>query len=110
MNTQRGRAAFLALGLGITWATVGCVNVHKPHAAARDSRDPAVMCDRCRTTWVVRSETAGKLVRYTRQKAMVCPDCESAVMHWFKTGELKHACSHCRGKMTCEQPHPVQSK
>jgi hypothetical protein len=52
----------------------------------------------------------GKLVRYTREKAMVCPDCESAVTHWMRTGELKHACSHCRGKMTCELPHSVEQK
>ncbi len=107
MNTKTVRAAFVALGMGMIWATVGCVNVHEPHA---ESHPSAVMCDRCKTTWVVRSETAGKLVRYTREKAMVCPDCESAVMHWLKTGELKHACSHCRGKMTCEPPHPVQKK
>jgi Zn-finger nucleic acid-binding protein len=99
-----GRAVLWAFGIGAVWASVGCVHVHEPHT---ESRRSAVMCDRCKTTWVLRGEASGKLVRYTREKTMVCPDCESAVAHWVRTGELKHACSHCRGKMTCEQPHPV---
>jgi hypothetical protein len=107
MNANIGRMAIWAIGIGITWAGVGCVNVHEPHA---ESHKSAVMCDRCKTTWVVRGEPVGKLVRYTRQKAMVCPDCESAVTHWMRTGELKHACSRCRGKMTCEEPHSVEKK
>jgi hypothetical protein len=107
MNAKYKQMVLGALGIGMACAGVGCVNVHEPHA---ESRQSAVMCDRCKTTWVVRGQPMGKLVRYTREKAMVCPDCESAVMHWLRTGHLKHACSHCRGTMTCEQPNPVASK
>jgi len=107
MTTKMGRITFLALCIGTASAGVGCVSVHEPHA---ESAKSAVMCDRCKTTWVVRGDSMGKLVRYTREKAMVCPDCESAVTHWMRTGELKHACSHCRGKMTCELPHSVEQK
>ena len=32
---------------------------------------------------------------------MVCEDCESAVAHWMKTGDLRHYCAHCKGHMTC---------
>ena len=110
MNTKRGRSAFLAVCIGLTFAATGCGSVHEPHAESSGASDHAVMCDRCKTTWVVRSEPVGKLVRYTREKKMVCPDCESAVLHWMKTGELKHACSHCGGRMTCEQPHSVRKK
>lgn len=85
-----------ALGVG------GCSNIHSEHPTAIQS---AVMCDKCKTTWVTRSEPTGRSVyRYTREKAMVCPDCRSAVENWLRTGELKHTCSHCKGKMTCEAP------
>jgi hypothetical protein len=80
----------------------GCSNIHSEHPTAIQS---AVMCDKCKTTWVTRSEPTGRSVyRYTREKAMVCPDCRGAVENWLRTGELKHTCSHCKGKMTCEAP------
>jgi hypothetical protein len=85
-------------GLGVG----GCASVHSEHPTAMQG---AVMCDKCKTTWVTRSEPTGRSVyRYTREKAMVCPDCRSAVENWVRTGELKHRCSHCNGKMTCEAP------
>ena len=83
-------------GMGV----VGCTSVHSHHPTAMQD---AVMCDKCKTTWVTRSEPTGRSVyRYTREKVMVCPDCRSAVENWVRTGELKHTCSHCKGKMTCE--------
>ena len=33
-------------------------------------------------------------------KVMVCPDCESAIVTFFKTGKLKHSCAHCGGNLT----------
>ena len=90
------------------WLGTGCSSVHSPHLA--HAKGPgaapgsALMCDRCETTWVLRPEGAGRWVRYTRQKAMVCPDCESAVETWWKTGEFKHSCSRCKGRLTCESP------
>jgi hypothetical protein len=35
-----------------------------------------------------------------KSKVMVCPDCESAVVTFFKTGQLKHHCAHCGGSLT----------
>ena len=78
----------------------GCVGMHAPHPVGRTSAG-AVMCDKCRTTWVSRGEPFGKLTRYSREEVMVCEDCESAVEHWMKTGDLRHYCSHCKGHMTC---------
>lgn len=79
-----------------------CTTTHSPHSTVAHN---AVMCDKCKTTWITGVESGGKVTRYTRQKAMVCPDCTSAVENWVRTGVLKHSCSHCGGKMTCELPH-----
>lgn len=86
------------VGLG----EVSCTTPHSSHPTAMEN---AVMCDKCKTTWVTRVEPTGRSVyRYTREKAMTCPDCVSAVENWVKTGQLKHYCSHCKGHMTCETP------
>ncbi len=84
-------------GLGFA----SCTTVHSEHPTVAGN---AVMCDRCKTTWVTGAESGGRVTRYTRQKAMVCPDCTTAVQNWMRTGVLKHHCSHCGGHMTCEPP------
>ena len=95
------RAVRALLGGGLLYlGLVGCVGVHEPHPGGRTS-EGAVMCDKCRTTWVSRGEPFGKLTRYSRKEVMACEDCESAVEHWMKTGDLRHYCSHCKGHMTC---------
>ena len=95
-------AAGVVLHIGLT----GCTSVHAPHPVGRTSTG-VVRCDKCRTTWVARAEPFGKLTRYSKQEAMVCEDCQSAVEHWMKTGDLRHYCSHCKGHMSCE---PEQGK
>ena len=66
----------------------------------------AVTCDKCKTVWVQRPVgipgSAGKGGFYGLRdvKTMQCPDCESAVATFFRTGSLKHSCSHCGGTMT----------
>lgn len=66
----------------------------------------AVTCEKCKTVWVKRpvqqGGSSGKGSFYTlrNDKTMVCPDCESAVVTFFKTGSLKNNCSHCGGTMT----------
>ena len=70
----------------------------------------AVMCDKCKTVWVSRptSISAGTkggpgYIVYRDVKSMECPECESAVATFFKTGSLQHRCKHCGGTMThCE--------
>jgi hypothetical protein len=39
-------------------------------------------------------------ITYRDAKTMVCPDCHSAMENFFKTGSLKHTCTHCGGTMT----------
>lgn len=70
----------------------------------------AVMCDKCKTVWVSQpvpigggTKTSPGYVTYRDVKSMECPECDSAVATFFKTGELKHRCSHCGGTLThCE--------
>jgi hypothetical protein len=78
-----------------------CTTVHPEHSAASSK---AIMCDKCKTTWVTSARPGARTTRYTREKMMVCPDCQSAVEAWLHTGKLKHSCTHCKGKMTCEDP------
>ncbi len=63
----------------------------------------AVTCDKCKTVWVKTASPGpgGKsFMTYRDVKTMECPDCQSAVTTFFKTGEFKHTCSHCGGTMT----------
>ncbi len=68
----------------------------------------AVMCDKCKTVWVSRPMPAGSKVNpgylaYRDVKSMECPECESAVATFFKTGSLQHRCTHCGGALAhCE--------
>ncbi len=69
----------------------------------------ALTCDKCKTVWVKTPQqvgVAGKNSSYTvlkSTKSMDCPDCESAVATFFKTGSLKHHCRHCDGTLAhCE--------
>jgi hypothetical protein len=90
---------------GLMMMGIGCTSVHPPHAThmgRHGTSGSALMCDRCKTTWVVRPEGSGRLVRYTKERAMVCPDCQSAAETWLKTGVFEHSCRHCGGRMTCE--------
>jgi hypothetical protein len=65
----------------------------------------AVMCSKCKTVWVKTPVQAGAPGRggytiYRDSKTMTCPDCESAVVTFFKTGSLKHHCAHCGNTLT----------
>lgn len=81
-------------------------------ACQTTSSDPgkAVMCDKCKTVWVSRPGFSGVgtkggpgFTTYRDVKKMECPECESAVATFFKTGSLQHRCNHCGGAMThCE--------
>jgi hypothetical protein len=59
--------------------------------------EPAVMCSKCQTVWVSRPHRVGKswATVYSRQKKMVCSDCESAAKNFFDTGKLEHTCKTC---------------
>lgn len=66
----------------------------------------ALTCDKCKTVWVRRPVQVGSSGKGSpfyvlrSEKAMDCPDCESAAATFFKTGTLKHHCSHCGGGLT----------
>jgi len=70
----------------------------------------AAMCDKCKTVWVSRPGYIGTgtkggpgYMAYRNVKTMECPECESAVATFFKTGSLHHRCTHCGGSLThCE--------
>ena len=65
----------------------------------------AVTCDKCQTVWVKRPVQVGPMGKTSgftvlkNEKSMDCPDCESAVSTFFKTGSLKHNCNHCGGAL-----------
>jgi hypothetical protein len=70
----------------------------------------ALTCDKCKTVWVKRPVQVGPtgktsgFVMLRNEKSMECPDCESAVATFFKTGSLKHNCDHCGGTLNhCKQ-------
>ena len=62
----------------------------------------AVTCSKCKIVAVKlpTSGPKGQPIFYHDQNVMVCPDCQSAIVNFFKTGKLKHTCSHCGGEMT----------
>ena len=75
-------------------AVSGCV------APKRTKPEVAVFCPKCEMIWI---ETADlddpyRLSNFSTE-VMSCPDCESAVVHFFKTGKLEHACKTCGSEL-----------
>ena len=98
----KSRLLILASSLGLATLMSSCQSTGGAAAGA-----DAVTCDKCKTVWVkTATVTPGSkgFTTYANQKSMECPDCQSAVVTFFKTGELKHTCTHCGGAMThCTQ-------
>jgi hypothetical protein len=77
--------------------------------SSASAADPttAITCSKCQDVMVVNPANSGSkpgsgYTLFKSQKVMVCPDCESAVQNFIKTGKLAHHCSHCDGTMqTC---------
>ena len=66
-----------------------------------NTAEKAVMCSKCQTVWIQRMLPTGKnTFVYRQEKSMICPDCESAVAMFFKTGKLKHSCKTCGDALT----------
>lgn len=93
------QAAFvLASALALAGLVTSC------RTASSEVRS-AVTCDQCRTVWVQRPVQVGgygktgSVHALTSSKVMQCPYCESAVATFFKSGQLKHHCSHCGGAL-----------
>lgn len=81
-------------------ATAMIISVTGLQAAPVDSG--AVTCSKCKIVAVKMPSSGpkGQPIFYHDQNVMVCPDCVSAIENFFKTGKLKHTCSHCGGEMT----------
>lgn len=91
----------LAFLFGSAWLTTSCQTTQP----ASTEVSSAITCDKCKTVWVKRAVpggASGKGSYYALRsvKTMTCPDCESAIVNFLKTGQLKHSCSNCGGTMT----------
>lgn len=77
--------------------------------SATSTGTEAVMCDKCKTVWVRKPTTIGSPGRMQTtilrdSKTMTCPDCQLAINNFWKTGSMKHTCSHCGGTLAhCTQ-------
>ena len=79
-------------------------NKPAPGATAGTPSRDAVACDKCKVVWANEPITVGggksdRVVGYTTQKQMVCPECRSAVHNMFTTGKFQHTCTACGGNM-----------
>jgi ribosomal protein S27E len=84
--------------------TIGFASLMTSCQSASTDAKSAVTCDKCKTVWVQRPQQVGPTGKgsfYVLKdaKAMACPDCESAVATFFKTGQFQHRCSHCGGAL-----------
>ena len=90
------RALFLTVLVGgITAFCVGCSTDRPSSIVEPVSDEPVVMCARCQTVWVSSPHHVGKATVFRREEKMVCPDCDSAVVTFFKAGKFEHTCKTC---------------
>ena len=88
------------LVVGVAALVAGCSTPGSKAKTEAGGEEQAVMCSKCETVWVRRPDHMGKnAVVYRREKQMVCPDCQSAVVTFFKTGKLEHTCKSCGGTL-----------
>jgi len=85
---------------------VGCQDskVSSGPAGSVQPADKILLCTKCKTVWVKRSEPSFKgMMTYRTVKSMECPDCKSAAANFFATGKLEHSCKTCGGELqACE--------
>jgi len=89
------RAVSLAAAVFIVAA---CTPVQE-QAGAKES--VGLACNKCRTTWV--SSGGGKpggSTIYRTSRQMKCPQCETLVETFFRTGQLAHSCPGCGGTVS----------
>ena len=69
----------------------------------------AVTCSKCKVTWVREPVTTGggkeHVVSYQTRQSMECPDCRTAVDHFFRTGKLEHSCKTCGDQLEVCEAH-----
>jgi len=95
-NSKKSVLTGMLAGMALMMS--GCSTMGTEHKAD----EQAVTCSKCQTVWISRPHQVGKspMTVYTKEKKMVCPDCESAVKNFFTTGNLGHTCKACGGTMT----------
>jgi hypothetical protein len=88
------------LAAGVAVLVVGCSTSAPKVTSEAGGEEQAVTCSKCQTVWVQRAHRMGKnAVVYRREMQMVCPDCQSAIVTFFKTGKLEHTCKSCGGTL-----------
>jgi protein-arginine kinase activator protein McsA len=95
------RLALPGLVFSAALVLAGCQTSAAKSAAASTTQADGISCDKCKVTWVKTPTTGGKgrVLGYSRQKQMVCPDCKSAVENLFASGKFEHTCATCGGNM-----------
>ncbi len=100
------RLMFILGSLGLITVLPSCQSTGSAGSTAGTA---AVMCDKCKTVWVSTPTAIGSPGRMQTtilrdRKTMTCPDCQLAIDNFWKTGSMKHTCSHCGGTLThCTQ-------
>ncbi len=64
---------------------------------------PGIMCGKCQSIWTQNNDPGakpGSYRSYRGTRKMVCPQCESVVSTFFRTGKLTHTCPGCQSEMT----------
>ena len=92
---------FTAL-FGLSSLLLGCQTTSGGGQETASAR--AVICAKCETVWVERIDLNDPYgMTFRPEETTVCPDCESAVATFFKTGKLEHTCRTCGGQIKhCE--------
>lgn len=82
-------------GAAALLVATGC-QANKSATASTDLPHDALMCAKCETTWVKLPVTQkGRVVAYSSQKRMTCPDCKGMAENFFASGKLEHTCPTC---------------
>jgi hypothetical protein len=101
IETMKTKLRLLTLAVSICFGTLlsSCET-----AGTSTAGTDAVMCDKCKTVWVKQNIGGGASGRssmiFRDAKTMTCEDCTLAVNTFWKTGQIKHTCSHCGGTLT----------
>lgn len=89
MNTQKTLVC-----LAVLLVTAGCHSTSAQRSLRDDSR--AVVCSKCKMVWVERYDMNDPyMMTLVSEEVMQCPDCESAVATFFRTGKFEHSCATC---------------
>lgn len=79
-------------------AIAGCQSTPPPRSTLDGSR--GVVCPKCEMVWIETLDMNDPyMTTMISEEVMRCPDCESAIAHFFRTGELRHYCDSCEATL-----------